>query len=561
MLERHTWVVLVVACGWASQAVAAVDDAADLRRELDALRGDYERRIQQLERRIAELERRPASAPARPASAPAVPRRAAASSAKSGVAAVEDPSPRQAETAPAATGEPAADALRAQAGAGFRSDTEIRDLTRWPDADRLLERRVEDILEGFLDISGYFRAGYGRSDAGGPQRAFGIPGVAKYRLGNEAENYGELAFAKTFFSPGAFTGGGDPDGPVAHANIRLAFYNPYDDYGSAADTDISVPEVWASVANVIPAAPEVKFWAGSRYYRRHDIHINDFYFWDMSGGGGGVEDIPLGPGKFAAAWIGDGAESAIYQQEMIADPLNVAGFSKTNIDLRWYDWPFLEGTGELGLVFASARSGVDADGREAEDSSGLAVSLVRSRTGIHSEEGLHKTSLQFGTGPAKTFTSGFDTFTTAEGTFIRPDPEESWRLRLTDQWVLRPLDPLSLGTAVVYQYTDFGDNAPDQHWLSGGVRPVWHLTDAFSIALEAGVDWVSELQGGDGGTLGKLTLCPQVALGDQFFSRPVIRGFVTYGLWSDGLKGSIGGPDYADDTAGWSWGVQMESWW
>jgi maltoporin len=52
-----------------------------------------------------------------------------------------------------------------------------------------------------------------------------------------------------------------------------------------------------------------------------------------------------------------------------------------------------------------------------------------------------------------------------------------------------------------------------------------------------------------------------VSLGDEFFSRPVLRAFVTYAMWANGLKGSVGGTDYALDNEGWSWGVQMETWW
>ena len=47
----------------------------------------------------------------------------------------------------------------------------------------------------------------------------------------------------------------------------------------------------------------------------------------------------------------------------------------------------------------------------------------------------------------------------------------------------------------------------------------------------------------------------------EFFSRPVLRAFLTYAFWNDGQRGQVGGIDYANETAGWSWGVQMESWW
>ena len=531
------------------------DDATEaLRKEVQAMRQEYETRIQKLESRIAELEETPA--PPRAAPAPG-PRRAAAGQSATPT---EDEAPAVGNTSP--VGE-AAREWRRRADEQFEEDTETRDIARRPDAEKALDARIEQVLEGYLDITGYFRAGYGRSDAGGPQRAFGIPGVAKYRLGNEAENYGELAFAKTFFPSGLLSSKDASDNdPVARVNVRLAFYNPYDNYGSSADTDISVPEIWGSIGNVLPGMPEAKFWAGSRFYRRHDIHINDFYFWDMSGGGVGIEDVPLGNGKFAFAWIGDGAESAIYSDIAVPDPVNTAGFSKSSFDFRWYDWPFGGGAkGELGIAYSIAESGVDAAGRQADDADGFSVSLVRTKEDFMDMESLHKTSLQIGTGPAKTFSTGFENFSTPLGTFIRPDPEESWRGRITDQWVIKPWEHLSLGSALVYQYTEFGDDAPHQHWASAGIRPVWHFNDVFSIALEPGIDWVSATSAGHSGMLGKFTIAPQVALGDEFFSRPVLRAFLTYAAWADDLEGGVGGADYARDTEGWSWGVQMESWW
>lgn len=533
--------------------MAQGDSAAELRKELDALRGDYEKRISQLESRIRELEAAPV--PQKPASRKSAedPGKAARQEADRELAAA-----RERENRALAAEKDA----RKAADDRFVEDTETRDIARRVDEEDMLAERIEDVLEGYLDITGYFRAGYGRSSEGGPLQAFGAPGVAKYRLGNEAENYGELAFAKTFYPAGVFAGEGiDPNDPVARMVYRMSFVNPYNDYGNAADTDYAAPELWGSLANVIPGMPDAKIWAGSRFYRRHDIHINDFYFWDMSGGGAGIEDVALGNGKLAFAWIGDGAESAIYSQRIVADPLNLAGFSKTNFDLRYYDWDFFGGKGEVGLVYASADSGLDSTGRQAEDADGFALSLVRTDEGFLDENSLHKLSLQIGNGPAKTFTSGFETFTDSNGTYVRPDPNESWRFRATDQLVVKPFEEFSIGSALVYQYTDYGDNAPYQQWVSGGVRPIWHITDHFSLAFEGGVDWISDTDLTGGGTLGKLTIAPQVSLGDQFFSRPVLRAFLTYAMWSDGLQGEVGGPDYAGRNDGWTWGVQMESWW
>jgi maltoporin len=559
-----------VLLGSAALGLGQTDATSELRKELDALRGDYEKRINQLEARIRELETEPAAPEPEPEDS--APRKAPKKAATTDDA---DPAPRKkparkiGDTDPEPT--PKNEEMQARefeksqrkaADERFKGGTEIRDLALGLTEENLVAERIEEVLEGYLDITGYFRAGYGRSNVGGPQQAFGIPDLAKYRLGNEAENYGELAFAKTFYPIGLFAGTGAADsGPVARMTYRLSFYNPYDNYGTAADTDFNSPEVWGSVANVIDGMPDAKFWAGNRFYRRRDINMNDFYFWDMSGGGAGIEDVTVGNGKMAFAWIGDGAQSGITNGFDSPDPENAAGFSKTNFDLRYYDWAFLGGKGEVGLIYASADSGVDANGQSAEDSDGFALNLVRTDEAFLDKSSLNVVSLQVGTGPASSFTSGFESYSTPDGSFIRPVPDDAWRFRATEQLVIQPIQQLSFGAAMVYQYTDYGLDIPDQHWLSGGVRPIWHLTDAFSIALEGGVDWASSTQGGEGGTLGKLTLAPQVSLGNEYFSRPVLRAFFTYAMWSDGLQGEVGGLDYDGRTTGWTWGVQMESWW
>jgi len=35
-----------------------------------------------------------------------------------------------------------------------------------------------------------------------------------------------------------------------------------------------------------------------------------------------------------------------------------------------------------------------------------------------------------------------------------------------------------------------------------------------------------------------------VSLGNQFFSRPVLRAYITYAQWSDAFVGQVGGQDY-----------------
>src|SRR4051812_32091736 len=261
-----------------------------------------------------------------------------------------------APTAAAPTDEAEKHAISEAVDQAFRENTETREQ---PSESRALAERAEHVLNDFIDIGGYVRSGYGRSGAGGPMVPFQAPGaVTKYRLGNEAETYGELIIGKNFYLPGIFNldgaapSGGRLKGPIARVQLRVSFFNKYTAFGSANDTAVGLPEAWASVGNVLSFAPSTKFWAGNRFYRRHDIHVLDFFYWNTSGGGGGIEDVPLGPGHLAFAWIGWGSTSGLSYVPQ-PDPQNRAGFSKSVYDLRAYDLPLLFGHVELGLAYSN----------------------------------------------------------------------------------------------------------------------------------------------------------------------------------------------------------------
>jgi maltoporin len=528
---------------------AAPSEAEQLREELRTLKQDYEQRLRALEERLQRLE------PAVTALTNVVTTNAltAATHTLSNAASI------QADLK-------AADRARQFAGNEFRRDTESMEQALLSEPHPYAER-VEQVLKDFVDISGYFRAGYGRNDQGGSQTGFQAPGAfAKYRLGNEAENYGELTFGKNFYVPGTFKLDAPPTedaplGPVARVQARMSIYNPYQDLLSSGSTDFGLPEIWASIGNVVEAQPSMKFWAGSRYYRRHDIHINDFFFYNLSGTGGGVEDIELSFGKLALAWIGASSSSGISSLPE-PDASNQAGYSKGNWDLRLYDVPLPLGQGEFGLTYARTSSGLDAGGNSAPDSDGVAFTFLHTRKGMISEDGVNKFSLQFGTGAAKTFTSGFETFALTNDVFIRPDENDSWRFRATEHFTANVSDSFSIGPALVYQLTDYADGSGGNvHWASAGVRPIWHLNQYLSLAGEVGVDWVKDEGANTSDHLYKLTLAPQVSLGNRFMSRPVIRAFVTYAQWGDDFVGEVGGNDYVGEDSGFTYGVQMEVWW
>jgi maltoporin len=81
------------------------------------------------------------------------------------------------------------------------------------------------------------------------------------------------------------------------------------------------------------------------------------------------------------------------------------------------------------------------------------------------------------------------------------------------------------------------------------------------MAVEGGFDHTRSGSAQYEGWLRKVTIAPQIGAGRQFFSRPVLRGFLTYANWSDGLRGFVGGTPFKTDKDGVTYGVQVETWW
>jgi maltoporin len=274
-----------------------------------------------------------------------------------------------------------------------------------------------------------------------------------------------------------------------------------------------------------------------------------------------VEDFQLPFGQLALAWIGNGSESDLFTDIPPPTISNKAGFSKASYDLRLYDVAVPLGKAEFNFIYASADAGLDQNRNSLPRTDGFAFSFLHLAKPLLDSPSFNTLSLQVGTGPAKTFTSGFETFVFNGLSYIRPDPNNSWRFRATDHFVIQPSEHFSIGPALVYQYSDYGGSFGQQNWFSAGVRPVYSFNKYFSVAFEGGIDYVSDSASDISGNLFKLTLAPQVALGNQFFSRPVLRAFVTYAQWSNAFVGQVGGADYIDRHNGFTWGLQMETWW
>ena len=195
------------------------------------------------------------------------------------------------------------------------------------EADQRIAKLQEQV--GAFEFHGYFRSGYGLNSTGGEQVAFQAPGAgAKYRLGNEAETYGEFIFVNNWLNPEH-----DSDKAWMKTEVMIeanttnsASYANFP--GGTGNDQFRLREAFVQAGNVLERQPDAKFWAGERYYRRQHIDIDDFYPLDMSGYGAGVEDFNIGVGKLALAFL-SGARPDIVTQN--------GNLAKSNIDLRVYD--------------------------------------------------------------------------------------------------------------------------------------------------------------------------------------------------------------------------------
>ena len=409
------------------------------------------------------------------------------------------------------------------------------------DADQKIEKLQQEL--GTFEFHGYFRSGYGLNSVGGQQVAFQAPGAfAKYRLGNEAETYAELIFVNNWVNP---------EHSSDKAWIKTEFLVQANTTNSAnyanfangiGNDQFRLREAFVQVGNVLESQPNAKFWAGERFYRRQQIHIDDFYMLDMSGYGGGVEDIDLRIGKMSVAFLSGARPDIVTQNGYLA---------KSNIDVRFYDLKGPMGLWSGWFNYATSKGGTTNNGTVIRTTDGYAFGLRHQRLEWHG--GYHAFSIQYGTGAASNFSTSISDPT--------PFINSSKRLLITENLLFQPNDKFAIMPIFVYQRTKDGDPQHDwNQWVSFGARPEYFFTKHVSLAVEGGFDHTHSRAQYDG-WLRKITIAPQIGAGNKFFSRPVLRAFLTYASWSDGLRGMVGGTPYQNKTNGLTYGVQAEAWW
>lgn len=381
-----------------------------------------------------------------------------------------------------------------------------------------------------VDFHGYMRSGVGISDNGGMQT---LSKQKVGRLGNEDETYSEVQLGqevynkagKTFYVDSMFAmtsnGSNDWEGTSGDdANFALRQFNVQ--------------------AKGLFGGNEVT-WAGKRYYQRHDIHITDNYYWDVSGSGAGVEQIKVGPGQMAFAVI-----------------RSDSGDLNNNIlDARYANIPlWSDASLEVGLDYALANptdaqdEAADAAGTDIDDGAMLTLELTQGMLG-----GFNKTVLQAMADSYATLPiyNGGGSWTAQNG-----DSADGFR---AINWGVLPLgDKFEFGHEILFGQTNFS-NDDEADIFNVVVRPMYKWNDTMKTVLELGYSHDTTTPDVGDETqhdMQKYTIAQAWSAGSGFWARPELRVFASYLKSNDSMRADKDG-EAQDDAM--NFGVQAEAWW
>jgi maltoporin len=421
---------------------------------------------------------------------------------------------------------------------------------------------------GDTTTQGYFRGGFGVSSQKGRQTCFKLAlngGIlSKYRLGNECEVWAEYGLNTVVYSGQDGVVGTLHFMPAAFIPTSLLGYSPTgvtsSDFGSpGTGATVAFPNLYVDLKG-IPWLGGGTAWAGTRYYKRESVYISDFFYWNPSGVGAGVEDINLGPdlrlsyGAFAVDGEPAGLPQAPYQYDLgVRNDLQLRGIR-----------PYKGGELQIGFQYiADLSNDKDPVTGVSNTHSGWGATLQHVQDLLG---GNNKLAIQYGRGGG----TGFGTL----GRFyypdfsLRPTLTQS-RLRVLDVLTIQPFDWLGAQIVGVYQRDDEGTGVSGAvtKWYSGGARASAAFVEHAKVIGEFGYDRVDKSNGSEAQTLFKGTAALALSAGKPLMARPEIRLFTTYAQWSENARiavidsARIYTDKYPTYLSGWTFGLQAETWW
>jgi|GEM_PF-284170 len=436
---------------------------------------------------------------------------------------------------------------------------------------------------GDLSITGYFRGGFGAilqqqsgdTKVGGRMTCFSLSNpaglVAKYRLGNECEVWSETHFAFVTYA--------DEDGVVSTLHFMPTIFIPTTNIGyspngtvnspaiftTSTGATISFPNLYVDLAG-IPGLGGATVWAGTRYYKRESVYINDFFYWNPSGVGAGIEDIALGNNGVRLSYGLFAVDGEPQSPASATDPLLPGQFDfgvRNDVQLRGFK-PWAGGEFQLGFQYI-----IDYSNHIVTDSNGNSRSVTHGGWGGTFQYvqkllgGDNKLALQYGKGGG----TGFGTLSR----FYYPDfslyfdPSE-YRIRGVDVLTIQPLDWLGGQADVIYQHDQnfLGSPGLNTDWYSAGARVSVALARHAKVLAEVGFDRITKNNGSKPQQLVKATIAPVLSAGKGMLSRPEIRLFYTWAVWNETARGANidSGVVYRSTPflSGSTVGLQAETW-
>ncbi|MCB0422297.1 MAG: carbohydrate porin [Bdellovibrionales bacterium] len=397
---------------------------------------------------------------------------------------------------------------------------------------------------------GYVRSGVGTNDKGGSQICVGNSGAGsnEFRLGNECGIYNEMAFQANHLTNAK-------NGAFFYSAYRLAMSE--EGYGDWEDSPIALREVYAEGGRFYKTP--YTFWAGKRFYRDNDIFMNDWYYYaDMSGNGAGVGSIPFFKGNLAMAWLRKVVKKDPSGNEVVT---NVGHMSLDVFDFRWTGVKLGEKSYlKMWLALAKSSSGVDVSTNKIYP--GLSGGALAGLWELQLENGgFHHLALMYGRGPLNDFYMNFNLY--EEGSANQEAAQKAQRARVVSHLLHRPSDKWAYFLASLAEFRDSGATSNSQEgWYSVGIRPIYFVNDHFQWTGQIGTSIVSG-QGQEDRIWTRVSLGPQVALGNGVWSRPTITAFIAYNRWNDANKTLFNDPSqpqvaYQGETEMWNLGARME---
>ena len=439
---------------------------------------------------------------------------------------------------------------------------------------------AQDVFE----FHGYMRTGVGKSSNGGEQVTFYLPNTGDavtdgpgYRLGNETDQYVELAMDVRAYEKG-------------NESFKLHFRPTFRQYYAVRDDsadqggnvngsmsgnvnqEVYLREAWGEAQGFLGNGSVfggATLWAGRRFYQRQDLHIRDTWYWDDEGNGVGIENINLGFGKLHYAYIqhdngnvNTGWGAGHFPGAVNADTYNRTGQIIASHDLRLSDiqLPWKGGSLILGIQYnpVSQRASVAMP-----ENSGFVSTLEWNQANFLG--GDNRVVLREGNG--NTFYNWYNSEDSTHDTW--------WQI--IDVLYTKITPKFDMQACFIYRVQNQGgvtdSRNPDgsangwakQAWTSIGARPTYYFTKHVSMAAELGLDQLKFSSEEEHRFLFKKTVAAEWKPMANFWSRPVIRLFITNANWG-GLANAWGNVDAGQfsnngKTTGTTYGAQIEAWW